>query len=62
MIFRDRELENRVKKLEDDVRIILLIMDNYIEKVEKESNNAKEIAPMIRDISEVLNILIKRVG
>lgn len=57
-ISKEKELEKRIKRLEDDIKIMCCVIDVYIETAEKSSGKLCELKPMLESVMLTLRIAI----
>lgn len=58
---KERALEKRIIKLENDMKAVFAVIDGYIEAQEKSSGNPCELKTLLEDVKVLLNVNIKDV-
>ena len=58
---KERALEKRIMKLENDMKAVFAVIDGYIESQEASSGNPCELKTLLEDVKVLLNVNMKDV-
>lgn len=58
---KERELEKRIMKLENDMKAVFAVIDGYIEAQEESSGSPCELKTLLEDVKVLLNVNMKDV-